>query len=231
VYITQDMLEIMEPEVFLYFYSLNPMKQKNLDVRNINFIVDAFDRFERIYYKEAETPDAEERELAERVYPMLKVDHRKVRIPYTFAAMVSVSRNDEHILRTLKKTGHLPHDATRQQELDALARVYKAGNWAHKYGPEEYNIEIKERLEVPPDIDPAEKEALAELAGYVEARHSEEATQYEIFEIAKRRGIKPAKLFKTAYMLLLGKPRGPKLGPFLLALDTDFVVRRLRLEA
>jgi lysyl-tRNA synthetase class 1 len=63
---------------------------------------------------------------------------RKVRIPYTFAAMVSVSNNDEHILRTLKKTGHLPADATKEQEQDALTRVRKAGYWAHHYGPEEY---------------------------------------------------------------------------------------------
>jgi len=231
VYITQDMMDIMEPEVFLYFYSLNPMKQKNLDVKNINFIVDAFDRFERIYYDEAETPDAEEKELAKRVYPMLPVGRRKVRIPYTFAAMVSVSRNDEHILRTLKKTGHLPQDATELQEKDALTRVYKAGYWAHHYGPDEYKIQVKESLEVPADMDPLEKEALAELANYIEARHTEEETQYEIFEMAKRRGIKPGKLFKTAYTLLLGKPRGPKLGPFVLALDTDFVTKRLRLEA
>jgi len=231
VYITQDMMEIMEPEVFLYFYSLNPMKQKNLEVRNINFLVDAFDRFEKIYYDEAETPDAEEKELAKRVYPMLPIDRHKVRIPYTFAAMVSVSKNDEHIIRTLKKTGHLPQDATNEQEQDALTRVYKAGIWAHKYGPEEYNIEIKENLEVPSDMDAGEKEALSELAYYIKAKHTEEETQYEIFEMAKRRDIKPGKLFKTAYMLLLGKPRGPKLGPFLLALDTDFVTRRLRLEA
>ena len=231
VFITQDMLEIMEPETFLYFYSLNPMKQKNLDVKNINFIVDAFDRFERIHYDEVETPDPEEKETAKRVYPMLPIGRRKVRIPYTFAAMVSVSKNDEHIIRTLKKTGHLPQDATREQEQDALTRVYKAGTWAHKYGPEEYNVTIAEKLEVPPDIDAAEKEALSELADYIEAKHTEEETQYEIFEMAKRRGIKPGKLFKTAYLLLLGKPRGPKLGPFLLALDTDFVVKRLRLDA
>ncbi len=54
VYITQDMMDIMEPEAFLYFYSLNPMKQKNLEVKNINFLVDAFDRFEKIYYDEIE---------------------------------------------------------------------------------------------------------------------------------------------------------------------------------
>ena len=231
VYVTQDMTEIMEPEVFLYFYSLNPMKQKNLEVKNINFLVDSFDRFEKVYYDEVETPDAEEKELAKRVYPMLPISHRKVRIPYTFAAMVSVSKNDEHIIRTLKKTGHLPQDATKEQEKDALTRVYKAGVWAHKYGPEEYNIEIADKLEVPADMDRAEKEALVELADYIEAKHTEEETQYEIFEMAKRRGIKPGKLFKTAYLLLLGKPRGPKLGPFLLALDTDFVTRRLRLEA
>lgn len=231
VFITQDMLEIMEPEAFLYFYSLNPMKQKNLDVRNINFIVDAFDRFEGIYYGDVQAADAEEGELARRAYPMLPIGRRKVRIPYTFAALVSVSKNERHILRTLRKTGHLPENATEEQEQDALARVALAGAWAHRYGPEEYNIEIRERLEVPADMDPAERDALAELASYVEERHTEEETQYEIFELAKRRGVKAAKLFRTAYQLFLGKPRGPKLGPFLLALDTDFVVRRLRLEA
>ena len=59
------------------------------------------------------------------------------------------------------------------------------------------------------------------------AKHTEEETQYEIFEMAKRRDIKPGKLFKTTYLLLLGKPRGPKLGPFLLALNSDFVAKRL----
>lgn len=231
VYITQDMVDIMEPEAFLYFYSLNPMKQKNLEVKNINFLVDNFDRFERVYYGEVEAADPEEKALADRVYPMLKIPRRKIRIPYTFAAMVSVSRNDEHILRTLRKTGHLPSDATPEQEQDALIRVHKAGRWAHRYAPDEYNIEIKDALEVPADITPEEKDALRELAGYVEARHTEEETQYEIFEVAKRRGIKPARLFKAAYTLLLGKPRGPKLGPFLLALDTEFVAKRLRLEA
>ncbi len=232
VYITQDMVDIMEPEAFLYFYSLNPMKQKNLEVKNINFLVDNFDRVERIYYGEVEPVDAEEKETADRVYPMLHIgSRRKVRIPYTFAAMVSVSNNEEHILRTLKKTGHLPADATKEQEQDALVRVRKAGYWAHHYGPEEYNIAIKEKLEVPEDITEPEKEALREMADYVLAKHTEEETQFEIFEMAKRRGIKPGKLFKTAYMLLLGKPRGPKLGPFVLALDTDFVVKRLRLEA
>lgn len=232
VYITQDMARIMEPEAFLYFYSLNPMKQKNLEVKNINFLVDGFDRFERVYYGEVEPADAEEKELADRVYPMLPMEkRRKIRIPYTFAAMVSASRNEEHILRTLKKTGHLPADATKEQEQDALTRVKLAGYWARNYGPEEYNISIKDNLEVPADITEAEKDALREMADYIEARHTEEETQYEIFEMAKRRDIKPARLFKTAYGLLLGKPRGPKLGPFLLALDTDFVVKRLRLEA
>ncbi|MCD1295371.1 lysine--tRNA ligase [Methanocella sp. CWC-04] len=232
VYITQDMAEIMEPEVFLYFYSLNPMKQKNLEVKNINFLVDGFDRFERVYYDEVEAADPEEKDFAKRVYPMLPMeDRRKIRIPYTFAAMVSVSKNDEHILRTLRKTGHLPQDATPEQETDALKRVHKAGIWARKYAPDEYNIDIKEALDLPPEMEPAEKDALAEIADFIEARHTEEETQYEIFEIAKRKDIKPAKLFKTAYLLLLGKPRGPKLGPFLLALDTDFVLKRLRLEA
>ncbi len=228
VYIAQDLLKLIEPEVFLYFYSLTPMKQKNLDLKNLNFLVDSFDRFERLYFEGGE---GDEVELAKRVYPMCTREiKRHIRIPYTFAAMLGVSQNEAHILKILKKTKHLPADATREMEQEALARVFKARNWAAKFAPEEYRLELQRELRLTQAVDLKMKKALFELADYLLAPHTEEEVQNAIFEIARRNELKEAEFFKIIYQLLLGKPRGPRLGPFLNALDEAFVQRRLRLE-
>ncbi|MEM2991319.1 MAG: lysine--tRNA ligase [Halobacteria archaeon] len=228
VYIAQDLLKLVEPEVLLYFYSLTPMKQKNLDLKNLNFLVDSFDRFERLYFEGGE---GEEVELAKRVYPMcIREIKRHIRIPYTFAAMLGVSQNIVHILKVLKKTEHLPADASREMELEALTRVFKARNWAAEFAPEEYRFELQRELCLTQPLDERVKKALFELADYLLQAKSEVEVQNAIFEIARRNGIKEAEFFKTIYQLLLGKPRGPRLGPFLRALDEALVQRRLRLE-
>lgn len=228
VYITQDLLKLVEPEVLVYFYSLTPMKQKNLDLKNLNFLVDNFDRFERIYFEGA---DGEEAELAKRVYQMCVSEiKRHIRIPYTFAAMASSSQNEEHILRILRKTGHLPMNAGKDKEHEALARVSRARNWAKQFAPDEYRFELQQELRLEQPVDEKMRKALIELADYLLQDRKEDEVQNAIFEIARREEIKPADFFKTVYQLLLGKPRGPRLGPFLNAVDEALVQRRLRLE-
>jgi lysyl-tRNA synthetase class 1 len=232
VYIAQDLLKLIEPEVLLYFYSLTPMKQKNLDLKNLNFLVDSFDRFERLYFEGGGGEGEEEEvELAKRVYPMcIKEIKRHSRIPYTFAAMLGVSENEAHILKVLKKTGHLPLNASRELEREALARVFKARNWAAKFAPVEYRFELQRELSLPQEVDIRVKQALFELADYLLKNPSEIEVQNAIFEVARKNEIKEAEFFKIIYKLLLGKPRGPRLGPFLIALDEAFVQRRLRLQ-
>lgn len=231
VYILQDILKLIEPETMLYFYSLTPMKQKNLDLKNLNFLVDNFDRLERIYFEAEKPVDGEEAELAKRVYPMCAVEIRQhIRIPYTFAAMVSASQNEEHTLRILRRTGHLPADAGREAENEALDRVLRARNWAKKFAPDEYRFELQQGLSSGLSPDEKTKKSLLELADYLLQEHLEDEVQNAIFEIARKNEIKPGDFFKTIYQLLLGKPRGPRLGPFLKAIDGELLQRRLRLK-
>jgi lysyl-tRNA synthetase class 1 len=51
--------------------------------------------------------------------------------------------------------------------------------------------------------------------------------QNAIFNVAKKHGMQPARFFKTVYMILLGVPQGPRLGPYILAMGKQNVVDAL----
>jgi lysyl-tRNA synthetase class 1 len=42
--------------------------------------------------------------------------------------------------------------------------------------------------------------------------------------------LKPPEVFAAAYKVLIGKERGPRLIPFIQALDKDFVIKRFAME-
>ncbi|MFC6724752.1 lysine--tRNA ligase, partial [Halobium palmae] len=93
----------------------------------------------------------------------------------------------------------------------------------------EYNYRLQTDLP-DTDFDPATVAALEELADFVEAGHSGDEIQGEIYETAKRRDVETGDLFGAGYRLFFDQPRGPRLGTFLGELDADFVVTRLRRE-
>ena len=53
----------------------------------------------------------------------------------------------------------------------------------------------------------------------------------EMYSILRRHGLKPQKAFQAIYRVLIGKKMGPRAASFLLSLERDFVIKRLRLEA
>ena len=222
-----EILELLEVEVLRYFFTKNPNKQRDFDVDNLDRLVDEFDRFERIYSGEETAGDAETR-LAERAYPMLADGtDRPIRIPYTFAAVLGMTDDRELRVRMAERSGHLPEDATEDEIDTALDRVEKARAWAVRTD-NAFNYRLAEAL---PDVgfEAATEAALDELADYVDSRSPDEETlQEEIYETAKRNDVAVGDLFEAGYRLFLDEPDGPRLGPFLAAMDDSFVVERLR---
>ena len=53
----------------------------------------------------------------------------------------------------------------------------------------------------------------------------------EMYEILEKYELKPQKGFQAIYKMILGKKQGPRAASFLLTLDKDFVIKRLRQEA
>jgi len=233
-----ELLKLVEPAVLRYFFAKEPLKQRDFSVAAIDRLVDEFDRLERVALGTADdgTAGDDERAFAERVYPMLvdEVRPERVRIPYTFAAVLGMT--DDPALREeiARKEGHVPEDAPPWAVEEALARVERARRWARRTD-NEFNYELQRAEQPALDLDADTAAALDELAAFVAGEDADEppdgeAIQGEIYEVAKRHDVPVGDFFATGYRLFFDDDEGPQLGTFLGKLDRDFVVARLRRE-
>ncbi|MFB6360202.1 MAG: lysine--tRNA ligase [Halobacteriales archaeon] len=226
-----ELLDLLEPAVLRYFFVLNPGKQRDLDITKIDRLVDDFDRFEAVYFGDVGPADEREQGFAERAYPFVvdELPDGHLRVPYTFAAVLGMTDDRELRLEMARREGHLPADAPDWAIEQAMDRVERARRWAERTD-NEYNYRLQADC---PDVDLGDgvPAALEELAEHVEAGLDGDALQGEIYETAKRHDLPVGDLFETGYELFLGQPDGPRLGPFMAALDDEFVVDRLRRDA
>lgn len=230
VMLVSEVLDLIEPEVLRYFFAKDPSRARDFDVERIDLLVDEFDRLERIYFGEAEATDRE-RERAERIYPLVvdEVREERIRLPYTFAAVLGMTDDPDLREEIARREGHIPDDAPEWAVEGALERVERARNWA-RHTDNAYAYDLK-RAEMPDvDPDPETERALEELADFIEEGHAPEEIQGEIYETAKRHDIPVGEFFAAGYRLFFDQPEGPKLGPFLANLDREFVLARLRRE-
>jgi lysyl-tRNA synthetase class 1 len=225
-----EVLELLEPEVLLYFFAKEPLKQRDFSIERLDQLVDEFDRFERTYTGDRDAP-AQDRERADRVYPMLVEDIRegRLRLPYTFAAVLGMTDDPDLREEIARREGHIPDDAPEWAVADALDRVERARAWARRTGNEfDYELKMAEMPEV--DIDEDTGAALDDLADFIEAGHDGDAIQSRIFALAEEYDLDVSAFFGAGYRLFFDDTEGPKLGPFLGKLDRQFVVDRLRRE-
>jgi len=232
VYTVSDVLRYVEPAVLRYFFALDPKKQRDLSLADVYHLVNDFDRIEDAHYRREEAADETERLYAEHVYEDLRApsedptENEPLRPPYTFSAMVGVAKDDDARLAALRRSGHLPQDATEAQKQDALRRVELARNWALDFD-NQYAVCV---LDEAPDVtfDEETRAAFEKLAEVVESGASPDEIQNAVFETAREHDLGVGDFFGDGYQLFLGQDSGPKLGPLLAALDRDFVVERLR---
>ncbi|RDZ64150.1 lysine--tRNA ligase [Haloferax sp. Atlit-12N] len=223
-----EMLDLLEPEVLRYFFALNPRKARDLDLTRLDQLVDDFDRFERAYFGEVD--DESLTRFAERAYPFVvdEVREDRVRLPYTFAAVLGMTDDEDLRVKMARNEGFFDEDTPDEVVEEALGRVERARRWAEKMD-NQYNYRLQ--VELPEfDFEPAVEAALDDLADFVAEGHDGEAIQGEIYETARRHDIEMGDFFAAGYRLFFDAEQGPRLGEFLGELERDFVVTRLRRE-
>jgi len=233
VVLVQDVLELVEVEVLRLFFSKDPRRSRDFAVEHLDQLVDEFDRMERVYFDEVADANADERERAERVYPFLvdEIDPDRVRIPFTFAAVLGMTDDPELREDIARREGHIPEDADGDTVEDALSRVSLAREWARRTD-NEFNYDLKRQSIPDHDFDDATEAALDDLADFLEAEDPDgETLQGEVYESAKRHDVDIGAFFSAGYRLFFDESQGPKLGPFLAKLDRQFVLDRLRRQA
>ena len=77
-------------------------------------------------------------------------------------------------------------------------------------------------------LSEVEKKAVAEFINILEREEDVDAVQGAIFQTARKYKLKPRKFFEILYTALLGVPRGPRLGPYVVDVGKQNVIKALK---
>ena len=147
----------------------------------------------------------------------------------------------EKIFAILKKNSQLTKsfkdkDFCDLSELELAQYDERVDNvivWLDKYAPKfvKFQVQYDSIPKLPlPDDQIAFLKDLADLMEEKEFSSAEELHD-AMYEVLESHGLKPQKAFQAIYKMILGQKQGPRAASFLLSLDKDFVVKRLRQEA
>lgn len=236
VFIVHDMMKIIEPDALTYFYTKRPGKQRDLSLRNIQLMVDEFDELEKKYFNPVN--DGKEMENVRAAYKLsvIKVpDRQPLRIPYAYASMIAQIVPEDKMLEKaiglLRSSGHVKGELSGEDEKNIGARLKLSKYWAENYAAEEYRIKVLDKApeEAVKKMSGGQKNSLELLAKELRKKDlSEEELHNVFFDVAKKSGITSKEFFSAAYLTLLGKPAGPRLSSFILAIGQKEVAKRLQ---
>ncbi|MCD6227451.1 lysine--tRNA ligase [Candidatus Micrarchaeota archaeon] len=221
VYIVQDILKVIEPEVFMYYYTKRPEKQRDFELAHIYRLVDEFDDAERIYFNVDNTAYSEQKkESIKRMYQMtmhLNPPKKYISKPsYAFCATLIQILDEDNAIKRLRELGHV----NDENEDVARRRLQLAKNWIELYADDSYKIKlltIEESEKIKKNLPNNVKIALAEFSDKLNLSEDEQIRV--IKEICEKHDIKPKEFFEGAYTILLGKNKGPRLIPFINSLN------------
>jgi len=238
-------LEIGPAESLNYFlFRSKPMKHKdfNPEMPFLDFI-EQFDRVEQIYFgKEEAASDKEEKKL-KKIYQMSQL-HEEDQIPfrpsYRFLTVAYQIAGDDldKIYHILQRNSQLPAeleavafvDLSDVQKEQLQQRVSQVKNWLETYAPGFVKFQVQEKMPAV-DLPPAQKDFLKDMAQLLEEKDlNPEELHDEMYNILREHDLKPQKAFQALYRVVIGKKMGPRAASFILSLDKDFVIKRLRLE-
>jgi lysyl-tRNA synthetase class 1 len=152
---------------------------------------------------------------------------RAVGVPFKHLVVVAQAArfDEERTLGILRRTGYA--GASRGA---VAGRMEHARRWLDSFAPEDLRFEIQPDLPgVASELTADQRSFLGKLAARLREDMDGQAIHELIWELAGGFGdTRPADLFRAIYLVLLGKPRGPRAGSFLTVLGVEFAVRRFK---
>jgi lysyl-tRNA synthetase class 1 len=211
------------PESLLLLTLKRFVGARSLSVMDIPQYMNEIDELEDIYFGKKGLSDKKEQAKLSGLYrycmlfdmPAKPNDH----VPYnllTFLAKMAPEGSEvDFIIEKLQSYGYGKEGLSD----DLKRRIGYALNWSKDF------TEIKEKAF---KLSETEKGAVKELIQVLHIKSEEEEIQGAVFNIARKYRIKPGKFFKTLYLILLGIPQGPRLGPYILAMGKESVIDALK---
>ena len=198
---------------------------RTLNVTDIPTYMNELDDLEDVYF--GKKPAKDERELVklrglyEYCWALKPPQRPSVKVPYNLMAflvkMAPKGGEEQFIAEKLRGYGYLQKGQTLDDSL--RKRIEYASNWIKDFE------EIKETAV---GLSSAEKAAMAELVEVLKSEDDAEKIQNAIFNVAKKHGLQLGSFFRSLYVILLGVPQGPRLGPYLVAMGKQNVIDALQ---
>jgi lysyl-tRNA synthetase class 1 len=228
---SKSALDVITPQTWFKYaspQSLNLLMFKritgarNLGVEDIPTYANELDHIEDIYFglKKVNEPkeSAKLKGLYEYAWFLKPPQKPQAHLPYNLLVyLVTVAPPEkrlEYVGSKLREYGYLKDgSATNLEE-----RLEFAANWAKDF---------REISESQIEITSPQRLAIEDLVAVVKSETDERVIQNNIFNLAKKYSLEAPDFFRLLYTILLGSPRGPRLGPYIKAMGSENVARAL----
>lgn len=207
----REVLKVYTPELTRFLFAgTRPGAEFSIsfDV-DVFKVYEDFEKIERIYYGREEVSNEKDVENAKRIYELSMIavpDEMPVQPSFRhLTTYVQIAEGN------LDKVADMLRHEIRSETDEARVRnrAQAAWNWIQLYAPEQYKFALKDS---PYDVQPpAEVRAALKELGLVLGRQSEEELAQTFYQLCEKHGIQNTTFFKYAYLVLIGKERGPKL--------------------
>jgi lysyl-tRNA synthetase class 1 len=232
---SKSALDVLTPQAWFKYApptSLNLLMFKritgarSLGVDDIPTYVNELNHLEDVYFNLRKVQDEKElaklKGLFEYAWLLKPPSAPRKHIPYNLLVyLVTVAPEDklkEYVEAKLREYGYLKEGVTADLEEE----INYAANWAKDFhGISETKI----------DISNPQRLAIEDLVAVVRSETDERVLQNAIFNIAKKYALEAPDFFKLLYTILLGAPRGPRLGPYIKAMGSENVASALERAA
>ena len=198
---------------------------RNISVMDIPRYMNELDELEDIYFGKVKVSDKMEEAKLKGLYKycwLMKPPKKpSIHVPYnllTYLAKVAPEKSEfDFIIKKLKDYRYIRDEGEVSEDLKR--RIEYALNWVNDF---------EEITEASIELSSKEVNAIKQLIQRIEAENEAERIQSAIFETARQNNLKPRDFFRTLYKILLGTPFGPRLGPYIIAMGRENVIKALQ---
>ena len=224
VFTPQVWLRYGSPQSMLLLLLKRFVGTRNISVSDIPRYMNEMDWLEDVYFGKVRVEDRMEEAKLKGLYKycwfMKPPKKPSIHVPYnvlTYLAKVAPKGSEiEFIADKLRDYGYIRDESELNEDLKK--RIEYALNWVSDF---------EEITETKVKLSQEEMNAIRHLIQRIQAEEGAEKIQSAIFEVARENNLKPKDFFRTLYMILLGAPSGPRLGPYMVAMGRENVIKAL----
>ncbi|MEM1515048.1 MAG: lysine--tRNA ligase [Candidatus Bathyarchaeia archaeon] len=225
IFTPQLWLKYGSPQSLLLLTLKRFIGTRNISISDVPRYMDEFDKLEDIYFGKIKVENELDRIKLRGLYEycwFLKPPNKpSIHVPYnilTYLVKVAPKGSEiDFVLRKLQEYGYIKNVHGNLEDLKK--RIQYAQNWVGDF---------EEISESKVELSMEEAETIKYLIQKIQVEDEAEKIQGAIFEAARQKSLDPKEFFKKLYMILLGAPSGPRLGPYIIVMGRENVIKALK---